>query len=467
MTEVRAAENFVLETAQFNHLLTLLLGDTKVLVGMKDLSHRYLYANHDLESFYGVGSGGLIGLSAGDLLSVDEAQSIHAKEDEVLASGRPQRHVDKVALEGERYTMVSIRFPYQDHDAKIIGLGFIALAVDDAKNNPSAHDMVAAKNKIIELQQAVDNLQMHASTDALTKIWNRRSMLEYMTHEASRHARYGHPVSIAFADLDHFKQVNDTWGHSVGDEVLNGFVEVAAQELRATDLLGRWGGEEFMILMPNTGRLSAQLAVERVRAAIEKHDFPVAGKITASFGIATLQESEVLDRWIERADASLYRAKRNGRNRIEVDNAEADTGNQPENVVPGFVSLIWRQAFECGHAQVDQQHQALFDYANQLLNSVLGGQPKDEIGLLIDVLLIELERHFSDEETVMLEVGYPGLEGHRRIHQMLISQAQTLIDNFRADQLEVGALFKFLAYEVVVSHLLVEDRLFFPYISAN
>ena len=101
------------------------------------------------------------------------------------------------------------------------------------------------------------------STDALTGVWNRTYIETSVKHEMEMFNRYGHPFSVVFADIDHFKDVNDTYGHAAGDEVIKAFVKEIQSTLRTTDMLGRWGGEEFVVLLPNTGMSSAAIAAER------------------------------------------------------------------------------------------------------------------------------------------------------------------------------------------------------------
>jgi len=136
-----------------------------------------------------------------------------------------------------------------------------------------------------------------------------------------RAERYGTPLSMVIYDLDQFKRVNDTYGHQVGDEVLIEVSRVVSEQIRKTDFLARWGGEEFAILVPQGDAAAAYRLAKSLRNAIEDHDFGQARAVTCSFGIAEALPGDTADSLLARADAALYRAKINGRNRVERANA--------------------------------------------------------------------------------------------------------------------------------------------------
>jgi diguanylate cyclase len=183
-----------------------------------------------------------------------------------------------------------------------------------------------------ELQEALERIQTLATRDALTGLLNRRAMLEALTHEAQRVQRGGGPMCLALIDLDHFKRINDTHGHAAGDRVLRGFADIAREELRATDVLSRWGGEEFMLLLPATGVPAALVCIERVRIRLADTPFDdIAPGLTATFsaGFAQCQGEADLEHAIERADQAMYKAKAEGRNRtlcLDPGPAPSDAG---------------------------------------------------------------------------------------------------------------------------------------------
>lgn len=162
-------------------------------------------------------------------------------------------------------------------------------------------------------------LERLATTDALTGTLNRRRLFEVATAELSRAARYQHAVCLAMLDLDHFKSINDRFGHAVGDEALRAVADVVRAQLRTVDVLGRYGGEELVVVLPETARDAAAVALERIRAAVAtiRLSAPEA-RVYVSGGLVEVQGGESLDEALRRADAALYEAKRAGRNRLVV-----------------------------------------------------------------------------------------------------------------------------------------------------
>ena len=172
-----------------------------------------------------------------------------------------------------------------------------------------------------DLSDAFRKIHGLATRDELTGLINRRRMNELIEKEVQQSLRLHSKFCIAIIDLDHFKRINDEYGHGAGDEALRQFALQGSQMLRATDALARWGGEEFLLLMPHSILSLAQEGVERIRLALEQMvvlaDVPQV-KVTLSAGIVEHQLGESVDTMIERADAALYSAKTDGRNRIVV-----------------------------------------------------------------------------------------------------------------------------------------------------
>jgi diguanylate cyclase len=164
----------------------------------------------------------------------------------------------------------------------------------------------------------LDHVMGLAQKDALTGAFNKRRFDELLPAEASRSTQSGSPLSLVLFDIDHFKSINDSFGHPAGDGVLRAVAEVAQSCLRETDALFRVGGEEFAILLPEP-LASAVGRAETVRQAIERHGLVFGGatlRVTASFGVAELARSEALTAFYERSDERLYHAKHSGRNRV-------------------------------------------------------------------------------------------------------------------------------------------------------
>jgi diguanylate cyclase (GGDEF)-like protein len=167
-----------------------------------------------------------------------------------------------------------------------------------------------------EKELMVQELRRLANTDSLTGIYNRAKIEQILTIEVLRSRRYKHPLSIIIADIDHFKLINDTYGHNVGDVVLTGIASMMKEHVREVDTVGRWGGEEFLIVCPETTAEGAKKLAEKLRKKIERHHFKDIGIKTVSMGIAQIEADDWDEDMLKRADKNLYKAKRSGRNRV-------------------------------------------------------------------------------------------------------------------------------------------------------
>jgi diguanylate cyclase (GGDEF)-like protein len=181
------------------------------------------------------------------------------------------------------------------------------------------HELQAQQQLLAEANQKLAQL---AATDDLSGIGNRRSFQTHIEHEFSRFVRYGAPLSIALLDVDHFKPYNDAFGHLAGDELIRQVGQLLRQSLRETDTVFRYGGEEFVLIMPNTDAAQASASVERIRASFDAWAWPNR-PVTVSAGVATAQaasigrdESWSVEQLIARADKALYASKKSGRNRV-------------------------------------------------------------------------------------------------------------------------------------------------------
>lgn len=177
-------------------------------------------------------------------------------------------------------------------------------------------------------QRVARSAQLEATTDPLTGLANRRFGERMLEDEVERAQRYGRPLSVVLFDVDLFKQVNDTYGHAVGDAVLRCVPEVFEANHRESDRLVRWGGEEFLLIAPELALEDASRLGERMRGVVERHAFPVGRRLTASFGVATRGPEETAADVVRRADQAMYAAKRAGRNA-----AFRSTGSDGEAIV--------------------------------------------------------------------------------------------------------------------------------------
>lgn len=160
-----------------------------------------------------------------------------------------------------------------------------------------------------------DKLRKMSETDILTGLYNRMKLNVQFTREVERASRYKRSLSVIMMDIDHFKKINDEHGHLTGDKVLVKFARLAQGSLRKTDIIGRWGGEEFLIVCPETGADEAAMVAERIRKALSECDENICD-CTVSGGVAVYRENDTEDSLLSRADAALYQAKNSGRNKV-------------------------------------------------------------------------------------------------------------------------------------------------------
>ena len=180
-------------------------------------------------------------------------------------------------------------------------------------------------DRTYDLQLANQQLEQLVRTDPLTGIANRRHFVERIQIEIQRARREKIPLSLLMMDLDHFKRINDTWGHAAGDEVLRNFAGAVGELLRATDMLARLGGEEFALLLPNTAQDGAIEVATRILGVVHQQSIDCDGEqiqYNVSIGTALLAEHETrYECLLQRADEALYRAKENGRDQVASEQA--------------------------------------------------------------------------------------------------------------------------------------------------
>ena len=320
---------------------------------------------------------------------------------------------------------------------------------------------------ITESKRLLTLLEEQAATDALTGAMNRIGVEERATFELRRSDRYGDKICLIMIDLDHFKAINDAHGHGGGDRVLRGFCDLARNCLRSTDLLGRWGGEEFVALLPETGINGAYLLSERLRATLECFRFDCGIKVTASIGVAAYREGEDLATLVGRADLCMYRAKQSGRNRIVLDSGDVEREAAGKHSVPELVNLRWRASYSSGEPLIDAEHQELFRLTNLILATVSVRDSHAERLALVHDLVAHVQVHFAHEEKLLHAAGYPLVAAHAEIHRQLESRALELACRFERRGQSPSDMLGFLLHDVVAQHMLQEDQRFFPWLKES
>jgi diguanylate cyclase (GGDEF)-like protein len=251
-----------------------------------------------------------------------------AEARDIVRRGLGKREIENVLrevarVEAEEHRMLALRRALyagadrrsEAYDLALAGAGLAMLILLGI----AATAALRANDRAAE---ATAELQRIATTDMLTGLWNRRHLLERLEAETGRSRRNGRPLCLAIVDVDHFKRVNDLNGHPAGDEVLRALAGMMKEGVRSSDVVGRMGGEEFAILMPETDRAQARLVCERLRERVARNPVRLpSGKaltVTLSTGIALMAGEEASDRLISRADSALYDAKAEGRNCVRL-----------------------------------------------------------------------------------------------------------------------------------------------------
>jgi polar amino acid transport system substrate-binding protein len=173
------------------------------------------------------------------------------------------------------------------------------------------------KREIRTRKKLEEELEKLATTDKLTSIYNRHKIDLSLREQIEVAQRYERTFGVIFFDIDHFKDINDKYGHKVGDMVLVELSRLVSKVIRKSDLFGRWGGEEFLIILPETSKDESVKLAQKLREIIQKHDFEKIGKLTCSFGVTSYRLNDSSDSIIKRVDKELYKAKNRGRNRVE------------------------------------------------------------------------------------------------------------------------------------------------------
>jgi diguanylate cyclase (GGDEF)-like protein len=183
---------------------------------------------------------------------------------------------------------------------------------------PELDKYIFSFTDITKIEKEKKALEKQAITDILTGVFNRKKLIDSLHAEINRTRRYKTPLSVIMFDIDHFKNINDLYGHDTGDDVLKEIVGIVSENIRENDILVRWGGEEFLILAPETNIYHARLLADKLRLMIKGFEFARVGNISGSFGVTQFREDDDMDSFIKRVDVSLYKAKKGGRDKVEA-----------------------------------------------------------------------------------------------------------------------------------------------------
>lgn len=279
----------------------------------KNPDGRFAGCNRSFERISGVSRERLVGRCSHDFWPRELADIYVAADAKLLESpGNQEYETEFQSVDGATYDVVFHKATLQDNDGTIVGL--VGVMIDVTARKRAERQLLAARDELAKL----------ATTDATSGLPNHRAMISALDTEIARADRYGRPLTLLFIDLDHFKAINDTFGHATGDDLLREFGQIISSELRAADMIGRWGGEEFLVLLRDSSGPGALDAAERLRIRVYEHVFTSSGvRITCSIGLAVHPEhGTTRDELVEAADQAMYQAKHRGRNTTVVAAAE-------------------------------------------------------------------------------------------------------------------------------------------------
>jgi diguanylate cyclase (GGDEF)-like protein/hemerythrin-like metal-binding protein/PAS domain S-box-containing protein len=444
------------------------------------LAQHFRYASPAFCSLFGCSGEEMLAKSLTDILSPDAGTLLADLEKRLIRFLSGDQDADQERLT-ETYTLccqdgstrvldVSSRLI---HDPGTGSVDVLAMACVTAAQQPAGHPADPADARDLSIRQllasekelaslALDLLARNEAlkdlsvTDEMTGIYNRHYLDRRIQEEIERADRYGSALGLIIVDLDHFKDINDTWGHDAGDNVLVSLTDIIKRNIRKPDILARWGGEEFVLLVPQTDLAGTIALAEKLRDAISVVQHPGIGVVTASFGVAERIGNEPFANWFRRADQALYLAKSKGRNRV-VCGSEA-------GIALGSARLDWNPVWDCGHRLIDDQHRGLIGLANQLIDLPADQVSSESAAALFRQLVESIVHHFTDEERILAEAGYPDLLHHAERHQNMIRRITRLNNYLQQAELKPTTFFTFLVDEIIVGHLLTEDVLFFPYL---
>lgn len=334
------------------------------------------------------------------------------------------------------------------------------LLLSQSMDTDLVNQYLQQQQRLISLMEENVRLNYLIRKDKLTSLYNKAYIEEQLDVQCGMVRRYHRECSVIFFDIDHFKRINDNYGHSVGDEVLIAISSLISNHIRSTDMFARWGGEEFLLLLPETGIEEAKIVANKLCALVEQHDFDIVKKVTISLGVTSVLASDTVLSILNRVDKALYKAKHSGRNQVVVYQSD-------EEIPFASMKISWRHVWDSGHSQIDAQHKNLIDLANELLEMTTMQATKEEILFMLDKLIQHTSQHFAYEEHVLRKLNYDQIEDHMVKHQLLIEKALGLRKDFLEDKGYMSTFFSFIIEDVVLKHMIQEDTRFFPTIKKS
>ncbi|MGD9605025.1 MAG: diguanylate cyclase [Bacilli bacterium] len=422
----------ITKTMKEEELLKGLIDVNLDLLVVSDMDGHFIKTNDYFEN--------LVGANFADLTTRTFFEFMH--EEDISST----REVMKNLLKGEeinnfvnRYKDKNGQYHFLEWRAKQFGRFIYA----------SARDIT----KTVEL---ANRLEFEMTIDNLTGLYNRHFFHKITNETMEKANNTALPLSMIIADIDHFKFVNDTWGHPVGDDILVSFSQLLKSSIRKTDYLSRLGGEEFVIVLPDTKVEDAVKVADKIRIAVAGFRFPIISKLTASFGVAQMIPNESLRSWYKRTDDAMYCAKEQGRNRVA--SSSESLSMESLSTSPYFE---WHNEWSSGNVDIDNQHREIIELGNNLIFMFQTNVPYEKIINQIEKIIKHISQHFYFEEKVMYNLDYPNYDEHCALHRDIILKANDMKKKYQNGEIKSIVLASFLVDNFIVGHMAEADTKYF------
>ncbi|QOP41407.1 sensor domain-containing diguanylate cyclase [Sulfurimonas marina] len=280
-------------------------------------------SNRSLEQTFHLLPNQMDGIALKEILDETTYKKIIDRYDECIKKNKPVTYEEKHLIDesGERFWITTI-LPVTDQESGIIRILGVSREITPIRKaeqtlqelNEKLEQKVIERTK--ELTIALQQMEKLSITDKLTNLYNRYKIEEVLNSEIHRAQRYDTHFGLLMLDIDKFKNINDNYGHIQGDKILQEFSNILKNYIRESDSVGRWGGEEFLVITPISSQEAIITFADRLRKVIEEHNFDTVGNITVSIGATIYQKGSTIESLIAKADNGLYASKNNGRNSV-------------------------------------------------------------------------------------------------------------------------------------------------------
>ncbi|WDF93451.1 diguanylate cyclase domain-containing protein [Aeromonas dhakensis] len=442
--EARGRQRLTRELAQSEqHYRFVAENSADVIWTMDTTTLRFRYVSPAIQPLSGYDPTDVLTLPLRQLIPETSRKQLRAELSGSLAAWQRGDH---------EQTRCVIRTQLRHKEGHLVATETITTLHGNEQGQPDA--ILGVTRDITERAAREEMMRRLAFYDPLTNLPNRRLLQQRLKEVMEGKVAQ---LALLFIDLDHFKPINDTFGHETGDVLLNMVAERMRHCVRERDLVARLGGDEFVILLPDTGDEALTVA-DHLHQRL-RHPFRIDEeqelRISSSIGVALYPEHGSDPKTLmHHADQAMYQAKGRGRGRVCLYTAGLD---------PEQGSLVWQSSHECGHPRIDAEHRQLFVLTNRLLEHMKDHQDHPALFLECMENLFDVARHhFTFEEQVLAELGYPEFTSHQQDHQLLLQKADQLMTAARAGTLGNDELLNFIIQELVVGHMSQADRRYFP-----